>query len=195
MLYKVGVEKQYEFIQDIMETKQVRALIWAKIKNYPHRKDEIKAIAEFKVKEAILAEYSYEEDGTEGKFVNFLKRRPLARLHETISWEVFHQRIPRKRKGVKKRKLNKEYPEISTEPDVVFGMIEGNKPDDFDSVDEHVDLITSLGHLTPEERQIIILDFQEGKTDQEIAETIGKSRSTVVSTKKRALEKMKKMMS
>lgn len=178
-----------------METKQVWALIWAKIKNYPHRKDEIKAIAEFRVKESILAEYSYEEEGTEGKFINFLKRRPLARLHETISWEIFHQRIPKKRKGVKKRKLNKEDPEISTDPDVVFGMMEGNKPDNLDSVDEHVDLITSLGHLSSEEQQIIILDFYEGKTDQEIAETIGKPRTTVVSMKKRALEKMKKLMS
>lgn len=174
-----------------MENKQVRALIWAKIKNYPHRKDECQAIAEFKVKEAILAEYSYEEDGTEGKFVNFLKRRPLARLHETISWEVFHQRIPKKRKGVKKRKLNKENPEISTDPDVVFGMMEGNKPDDFDSVDEHVDLITSLGHLTPEERQIVQLKFWEDMTFDEIAAAMEMPKTAVYDAYQRALEKLR----
>lgn len=91
MLYKVAVEKEYGFIEDILALPQIQAMIYEKIKNYKYRQEEIKEIAIFMLKESILSEYEYLDEGTEGKFINFLKRRPLARLHEKIQWEIFHK--------------------------------------------------------------------------------------------------------
>ncbi|MDP4224800.1 MAG: sigma-70 family RNA polymerase sigma factor [Bacteroidota bacterium] len=192
LLYKIAVEKQYEYIDEVMQMPQVWSLIWSKIKNYKYKKEEVKNIALFKIKEAILSEYKYEENGTEGKFINFLKNRPLARIYETISWEVFNIRVPKKRNG-KKKKPKDENPEISTDNDIIFDL--NQKINEFELVEERLELISAIKQLEPEEQNIIYMKFYDDKSDQEIANELNQPRETIRDKRNKALEKMKMFLS
>ncbi|WP_018753917.1 sigma-70 family RNA polymerase sigma factor [Paenibacillus sanguinis] len=66
--------------------------------------------------------------------------------------------------------------------------------DDYDAVENRMDLQEALGHLKAQEQEVLLLAFQEGQSQRAIAQRLGVSQMSVSRIQKRATEKLKQIM-
>ncbi|MBB4674813.1 RNA polymerase sigma-70 factor (sigma-E family) [Crossiella cryophila] len=59
---------------------------------------------------------------------------------------------------------------------------------------EHQAVVSALGQLPPRQREVLVLRYYGGLSEQEIAESTGISRGTVKSTASRALDALQKVL-
>jgi len=84
------------------------------------------------------------------------------------------------------------------------GLVEQSEDEDFDCVDSsqsrfdadtRLRLKEAMAQLKPHERQVLVLQYWQGYSDQEIAARLGKSRCSVGMTLSRARARLKQLMS
>lgn len=84
---------------------------------------------------------------------------------------------------------------LSTEGDsATIGDLIGIPTDDYQSVDNRLDLESALDQLKQEEQTVLILAYHNGKSQREIAEQLGVSQMSVSRIQKRAIDKLKGLL-
>jgi RNA polymerase sigma-B factor len=85
---------------------------------------------------------------------------------------------------------------LSSENDsATIGDLIGSQADDFQTFEMRSDLEEALVHLTKDERIIIFLAFNEGQSQRQIAEKLGISQMGVSRIQKRAIGKLRELLS
>jgi RNA polymerase sigma factor (sigma-70 family) len=200
MLKKIAVDKQYEYINNIMELPVMKGIIFNQISGYPkfHR-EEAKAIAEAEVKMMLLREWKNHTAGySEAQFMTFLQTR-LPRIYDTIQYEIFHKKKTNKNSRKPEDGENNDIPEEAYEEDnldmaneeyrINHGVL-----DDSTKSEQRMEIESALEQLNPIEREIIEMKFYSNLSDEEIGEYLHMPRETVRDTRVRALDKMKNFL-
>lgn len=81
------------------------------------------------------------------------------------------------------------------ETGATLGEILSSDINDYDSVEKRMDLQQALSHLKEQERQVLLLAFQDGESQRSIAQQLGVSQMSVSRIQKKATEKLKEIMS
>lgn len=76
-----------------------------------------------------------------------------------------------------------------------LGELIGSPGSDYESVDKKLDLESALERLKPEERQVLDLVFEEGLPQRAIADQLGVSQMSISRIQKRAIDKLKRLLS
>jgi RNA polymerase sigma-B factor len=85
---------------------------------------------------------------------------------------------------------------LSTEEDsTTIGDLVGSQADDFQSFEMRADLEEAIVQLKKDERMIIFLAYNEGQSQRQIAEQLGISQMSVSRIQKRAIGKLKELLS
>ncbi|GGD94553.1 sigma-70 family RNA polymerase sigma factor [Paenibacillus nasutitermitis] len=72
-----------------------------------------------------------------------------------------------------------------------LGDLIGSPADDFDSVDKKLDLQAAMSRLKPQEQQVLLLVYQDGLPQRNIADKLGVSQMSISRIQRRAIEKLK----
>ncbi|GGG56915.1 sigma-70 family RNA polymerase sigma factor [Paenibacillus radicis (ex Gao et al. 2016)] len=84
---------------------------------------------------------------------------------------------------------------LSSEADsATIGDVIGDQQDDYGLVEKRLDLEEALAHLKDEERTVLVLAYQHGQSQRDIADQLGVSQMSVSRFQKRALEKLKRLL-
>ncbi|GBF75342.1 RNA polymerase subunit sigma-70 [Paenibacillus sp. 598K] len=75
-----------------------------------------------------------------------------------------------------------------------LGELIGSQADDFDTVDKKLDLQSAMAKLKPEEQQVLLLVFDEGLPQRTIADQLGVSQMSISRIQKRAIDKLKQLL-
>ncbi|MGM0883117.1 MAG: sigma-70 family RNA polymerase sigma factor [Bacillota bacterium] len=75
-----------------------------------------------------------------------------------------------------------------------IGDLIGEDTDDYQTVDDRLVLEEALEHLKEEERTVLMLVYNNGKSQRDIAEQLGVSQMSVSRIQKRAIEKLKSLL-
>lgn len=75
-----------------------------------------------------------------------------------------------------------------------LGDLIGSFADDYDSVDKKLDLQAAISKLKPQEQQVLLLAYQEGLPQRNIADQLGVSQMSISRIQRRAIEKLKYLM-
>jgi len=67
-------------------------------------------------------------------------------------------------------------------------------PEPFAAVEDKLEIIRTLGELTPRQRATLVLRYLDNMSESQVASTLGCSVGTVKSTTARALEKMRELI-
>ncbi|MEC0183915.1 sigma-70 family RNA polymerase sigma factor [Paenibacillus peoriae] len=76
-----------------------------------------------------------------------------------------------------------------------LGELISSEANDYDTVEKRMDLQQALSQLKEQEQKVLLLAFQDGKSQRMIAQTLGVSQMSVSRIQKRATEKLKQIMS
>lgn len=91
--------------------------------------------------------------------------------------------------------ISLDTPISEEESTTTLGEMIGSPADDFDSVDKRMDLQSGLDQLKPEERQVLKLAFKDGIPQRLIADRLGVSQMSISRIQRRAIEKLKRLLS
>ncbi|CAM4455662.1 sigma-70 family RNA polymerase sigma factor [Paenibacillus tarimensis] len=80
------------------------------------------------------------------------------------------------------------------ESTTTLGELIGSPADDYDTVDKKLDLQAAMSKLKPEEQQVLELVFEEGLPQRAIADQLGVSQMSISRIQKRAIEKLKQLL-
>lgn len=75
-----------------------------------------------------------------------------------------------------------------------IGDLIGTDKDEYEHVDNRIDLEEALEHLKEEERKVLILAYHGGKSQRDIADELGVSQMSVSRIQKRAIDKLKGLL-
>jgi len=164
ILYKIGVKKRYEYINDLLETPQVKGLIGVAVNRLKYNKQEGYELAASIIKEIMLKNYVYQEKYTEQKFVKYMQRILFDRIRDVLKKEAGYN--------------------------IVSSSETCNDP--FEDIEQKIDLRNALHDLNETEKEVIINYYFLNKTDQEISKKIGMPKSTVFVCRQRALKSLLK---
>ena len=76
-----------------------------------------------------------------------------------------------------------------------LGDLIGSSADDYASVDKKLDLQAAMSRLKPQEQQVLLLAYQEGLPQRNIADQLGVSQMSISRIQRRAIEKLKQLLS
>ncbi|MCM3041980.1 sigma-70 family RNA polymerase sigma factor [Paenibacillus motobuensis] len=76
-----------------------------------------------------------------------------------------------------------------------LGEMISSEVDDYDTLEKRMDLLQALGELQEQEKQVLLLAFEEGQSQRAIAQKLGVSQMSISRIQRRATEKLKQMMS
>jgi RNA polymerase sigma-B factor len=76
----------------------------------------------------------------------------------------------------------------------VLGELIGSSSDDYATLERKLDLQEAIDKLMPEEREVVLLVFEGGLSQRSIADKLGVSQMSVSRIQKRAIEKLKKLL-
>ncbi|UVI31140.1 sigma-70 family RNA polymerase sigma factor [Paenibacillus spongiae] len=76
-----------------------------------------------------------------------------------------------------------------------LGDLIGSPADDFETVDKKLDLQAAMSKLKPQEQQVLLLVYQEGLPQRTIADNLGVSQMSISRIQRRAIEKLKQLLS
>lgn len=161
ILYKIGVNKEYEYINDLLETPQVKGLIGITASRLKYNKQEGREIAASIIKEVMLKNYVYQKDYTEQKFVKYIQRILFDRVRNVLT----------------KEKITSE----------TFAECKAYE-DPFESIEEKIDLITKVRELSKLQQKIIMNFYVFNKPGHEITKELNISESTFKYQKQKALK-------
>ncbi|MGG3455567.1 sigma-70 family RNA polymerase sigma factor [Paenibacillus rhizolycopersici] len=77
---------------------------------------------------------------------------------------------------------------------VTLGEMISTDADDYDAVENRMDLQQALSQLKTQEQQVLLMAFQDGQSQRTIAQKLGMSQMSVSRIQKRATEKLKQIM-
>lgn len=77
---------------------------------------------------------------------------------------------------------------------VTLGEMISADADDYDALENRMDLQQALGQLKAQEQQVLLMAYQEGKSQRSIARKLGISQMSVSRIQKRATERLKQIM-
>jgi RNA polymerase sigma-B factor len=86
-------------------------------------------------------------------------------------------------------------PLSSDEGSATIGDLIGNGRDDFQTKEKHLDLKEAMEHLKEEEKKILLMVYNEDLSQRNIAEKLGISQMSVSRIQKRAIDKLKLLLS
>ncbi|MBM6996755.1 sigma-70 family RNA polymerase sigma factor [Paenibacillus sp. DXFW5] len=75
-----------------------------------------------------------------------------------------------------------------------LGEMISTDADDYDAVENRMDLQQALSQLKTQEQQVLLMAFQDGQSQRTIAQKLGMSQMSVSRIQKRATEKLKQIM-
>lgn len=75
-----------------------------------------------------------------------------------------------------------------------LGDLIGSFADDYDSVDKKLDLQAAISKLKPQEQQVLLLAYQEGLPQRNIADQLGVSQMSISRIQRRAIDKLKYLL-
>jgi RNA polymerase sigma-B factor len=75
-----------------------------------------------------------------------------------------------------------------------LGELIGSRADDYDSIDNKLDLQSAMSRLKAEERQVLELVFDRGLPQRTIADLLGVSQMSISRIQKRAIDKLKHLL-
>lgn len=75
-----------------------------------------------------------------------------------------------------------------------LGELISSDSNDYESVDNRMDLQQALSQLKEQEQQVLLLAFEEGQSQRAIAQRLGVSQMSVSRIQKRATEKLRKIL-
>ncbi|RAP74973.1 sigma-70 family RNA polymerase sigma factor [Paenibacillus montanisoli] len=75
-----------------------------------------------------------------------------------------------------------------------LGDLLGSDVDDFDNIDRRLDLQAALSKLKPEEQRVLLLAYQDGLPQRQIAELLGISQMSISRIQRRAIDKLKQLL-
>ncbi|REE66966.1 RNA polymerase sigma-B factor [Paenibacillus taihuensis] len=75
-----------------------------------------------------------------------------------------------------------------------LGDLLGSPLDDFDSVDKRLDLQAAMAQLEPAEQRVLLLAYQDGLPQRQIADMLGISQMSISRIQRRATTKLKKLL-
>jgi RNA polymerase sigma-B factor len=75
-----------------------------------------------------------------------------------------------------------------------IGDLIGSGTNDYQAIDSRLDLEEALEHLKEEEKKVLMLAYHGGRSQRDIADELGVSQMSVSRIQKRALEKLKLLM-
>src|SRR5690606_4079057 len=75
-----------------------------------------------------------------------------------------------------------------------LGELIGSRADDYDSIDNKLDLQSAMAKLKAEERQVLELVFDRGLPQRTIADLLGVSQMSISRIQKRAIDKLKHLL-
>ncbi|MFC5649353.1 sigma-70 family RNA polymerase sigma factor [Paenibacillus solisilvae] len=76
-----------------------------------------------------------------------------------------------------------------------LGDLIGSSADDYASVDKKLDLEAAMSQLKPQEQQVLLLAYQDGLPQRNIADQLGVSQMSISRIQRRAIEKLKQLLS
>jgi RNA polymerase sigma-B factor len=76
-----------------------------------------------------------------------------------------------------------------------LGDLIGSPADDFETVDKKLDLEAAMSRLKPQEQQVLLLVYQEGLPQRNIADRLGVSQMSISRIQRRAIDKLKQFLS
>ncbi|WP_373232624.1 sigma-70 family RNA polymerase sigma factor [Cohnella sp.] len=76
----------------------------------------------------------------------------------------------------------------------VLGELIGSPTDDFAALERKLDLQEAMDQLKPEERQVLLLVFENGLSQRSIADELGVSQMSISRIQKRAIDKLKHLL-
>jgi RNA polymerase sigma-B factor len=85
-------------------------------------------------------------------------------------------------------------PLSSEEGAATIGDLIGSARDDYDAIEQRIDLQQAFVHLMEEEQQVLLMAFSEGKSQRMIAQIMGISQMSVSRIQKRAIERLKVLL-
>ncbi|GIP40028.1 RNA polymerase sigma-B factor [Paenibacillus sp. J31TS4] len=85
-------------------------------------------------------------------------------------------------------------PLSNDEGSATIGDLIGSEADDFSTIEKRLDLQEAFVHLKEEEKKVLMLAYQEGQSQRNIAQVLGISQMSVSRIQKRAIEKLKKLL-
>jgi RNA polymerase sigma-B factor len=86
-------------------------------------------------------------------------------------------------------------PTSEEENTTTLGDLIGSSADDYASVDKKLDLQAAMSRLKPQEQQVLLLAYQEGLPQRNIADQLGVSQMSISRIQRRAIEKLKQLLS
>lgn len=75
-----------------------------------------------------------------------------------------------------------------------IGDLIGSDTDDFGTIEKRLDLTEALVHLKEEEKKVLLLAYNEGQSQRNIAQALGISQMSVSRIQRRAIDKLKKYL-
>ncbi|WP_274649093.1 sigma-70 family RNA polymerase sigma factor [Paenibacillus humicola] len=75
-----------------------------------------------------------------------------------------------------------------------LGDLIGSPADDYDAVDKKLDLEAAMAQLKPQERQVLVMVYQQGLPQRTIASRLGVSQMSISRIQRRAIEKLKQLL-
>jgi len=75
-----------------------------------------------------------------------------------------------------------------------LGDLIGSPADDFDTVDKKLDLEAAMSQLKLQERQVLLLAYQEGLPQRSIADRLGVSQMSISRIQRKAINKLKQLL-
>lgn len=76
-----------------------------------------------------------------------------------------------------------------------LGELIGSPTDDYATLERKMDLQEAMDQLKPEERQVLLMVFESGLSQRSIADELGVSQMSISRIQKRAIDKLKLLMS
>ncbi|TYP68393.1 sigma-70 family RNA polymerase sigma factor [Paenibacillus methanolicus] len=76
-----------------------------------------------------------------------------------------------------------------------LGDLIGSQADDYETVDKKLDLQAAMAQLKPQEQQVLLLIYQEGLPQRTIADQLGVSQMSISRIQRRAIDKLKQLLS
>ncbi|SFT27980.1 sigma-70 family RNA polymerase sigma factor [Paenibacillus sp. BC26] len=75
-----------------------------------------------------------------------------------------------------------------------LGDLLGSDSNDFENIDRRLDLQAALSKLKPEEQKVLLLAYQEGLPQRQIADQLGISQMSISRIQRRAIDKLKQLL-
>lgn len=170
ILYEIKINGRNEYMNDLFQTLQVKSILRWIVANYPTKQKEAYSAVCFMIKKVILTNYKYQEEATEAKFVNFMRKVLPQRVYRIMVKE------DRKHASIE------QYENKLMTKDFSDGLL------------EKIDLRKAIQHLKESERDLINDLFFNNKTEVQIAQDLGLNQSTVNRRKIKILAKLYNML-